>query len=472
MRTASRSAPGLLAALLLAGCAVGPDYVRPDMQLPSGFKEDPDWKPAQPSDGTMPAAWWTSFNDGDLDTLAAQVAVANQDVRVAEANYRESVALARQAFAGLFPVLNVDASITRSQGATGTTASRSVRPATFDSVTLGTSWEVDLWGGLRRSLEAAQATARAGQSDLAATTLSLQGQLVADYLSLRVADEQRRLLEDAVDAYEKSLELTESRYRAGVAARSDVSQAQAQLEATRAQSIDVRISRAQLEHAIGVLVGKPPADFSIAPRSYQLQFPTVPALLPATLLERRPDVAAAERRAAAANAKIGVAQAAFFPTLTLSANGGFSAPSGASLFSVPFRVWSLGPALAEKLFDAGARSAAREQAVAGWDAATATYRKTVLSALQNVEDSLAALRILAQEAVVEAAAVKAAQESLALTISQYKGGTVSYLNVITAQTTELSSRQNALAIDGRRAAATVQLIQALGGGWEGLQKQN
>jgi len=472
MRTASCSATGLVAALLLAGCAVGPDYVRPDMQLPPGFKEDPDWKPAQPSDGTTPAPWWTTFNDGDLDALATQVAVANQDVRVAEANYRESVALARQAFAGLFPVLSVDASITRSKGATGTTASRSIRPATFDSVTLGASWEVDLWGGLRRSLEAAQATARASQSDLAATTLSLQGQLVADYLSLRVADEQRRLLEDAVDAYEKSLELTESRYRAGVAARSDVSQARAQLEATRAQSIDVRISRAQLEHAIAVLVGKPPADFSIAPRPYQLQFPVVPALLPATLLERRPDVAAAERRAAAANAKIGVAQAAFFPTLTLSATGGFSAPSGASLFSVPFRVWSLGPALAEKLFDAGARSAAREQAVAGWDAATATYRKTVLSALQNVEDSLAALRILAQEAVVEAAAVKAAQESLASTISQYKGGTVSYLNVITAQTTELSSRQNALAIDGRRAAATVQLIQALGGGWEGLQRQN
>jgi NodT family efflux transporter outer membrane factor (OMF) lipoprotein len=311
-----------------------------------------------------------------------------------------------------------------------------------------------------------QASARASAGDLAASTLSLQGQLVADYLSLRVADEQRRLLDDAVDAFEKSLQLTESRYRAGVAARSDVTQAQAQLEATRAQSIDVQISRAQLEHAIAVLVGKAPADLSIAQRPYQLQVPAVPPLLPAALLERRPDVAAAERRAAAANAQIGVATAAFFPTVSLNANGGFSAPSTASLFSVPARVWSLGPTLAEKLFDAGARSAARDQAVAGFDAASATYRKTVLTALQNVEDSLASLRILAQEAVVEAAAVKAAQESLALTISQYKGGTVSYLNVITAQTTELTSRENALAIDGRRAAATVQLIQALGGGWE------
>jgi NodT family efflux transporter outer membrane factor (OMF) lipoprotein len=470
VRVAALSSAPLLA-LLLAACAVGPDYVRPTLQVPSGFKEDPDWKPAEPADGRMPAAWWKFFNDQELDALAVQVAAANQDVRVAEASYRESVALAQQAFAALFPVFTLNASRVRSQGSSGTTASRSVRPATFDSVTLGASWEVDLWGGLRRSLEEVQANAKASAADLAATTLSLQGQLVADYLSLRVADEQRRLLEDAVEAYQKSLELTESRYRAGVAARSDVTQAQAQLEVTRAQSIDVTISRAQLEHAIAVLIGKAPADFSIAPRPYELQFPAVPALLPSTLLERRPDVAAAERRAAAANAQIGVAQAAFFPTLTLDATGGYSAPSGASLFSVPFRVWSVGPALAEKVFDAGARSAARDQAVAAWDAATSTYRKTVLTALQNVEDDLASLRILAQEAVVEAAAVKAAQESLALTISQYKGGTVSYLNVITAQTTELTSRQNALTIDGRRAAATVQLIQALGGGWEGLQKQ-
>jgi NodT family efflux transporter outer membrane factor (OMF) lipoprotein len=466
MRTAYLAVVSLSAALLAAGCAVGPEYVRPTMPLPSGFKEDPDWKPAQPSDQKMPAAWWKAFNDQDLDGLADQVATANQNVRVAEANYRQAVALARQAYAGLFPVVSLDATRTRSKGSSGATAARSVAPATFDSVTVGASWEVDLWGGLRRSLEAAQATAGANQADLASTTLSLQGQLVSNYLSLRVADEQRRLLDDAVEAYEKSLELTESRYRAGVAARSDVTQAQAQLEATRAQAIDVRISRAQLEHAIAVLIGKAPADFSVAVRPYQLQFPPVPALLPSALLERRPDVAAAERRTAAANAQIGVATAAFFPTLTLDANGGFSAPSGASLFSVPFRVWSLGPSLAEKLFDAGARSAARESAVAGWDATTATYRQTVLAALQNVEDSLASLRILAQEAVVEAAAVKAAQESLALTISQYKGGTVSYLNVITAQTTELTSRQNALAIDGRRATATVQLIQALGGGWE------
>jgi len=466
MKTAFVPVASMATALLLAGCAVGPDYVRPPVQMPSGFKEDANWKPAQPSDDRMPAAWWKVFDDGELDALATQVAQANEDVRVAEANYRAADALARQAFAGLFPVVNLNASAVRSQGASGNTASRSAHPVTFDSVTLGTSWEVDLWGGLRRSLEQAQASAKASKADLAGATLSLQGQLVADYLSLRVADEQRRLLDDAVDAYEKSLQLTESRYRAGVAARSDVTQAQAQLEATRAQAIDVRISRAQLEHSIAILVGKAPADFSIAPRPYQLQFPDVPPLLPSTLLERRPDVAAAERRAAAANAQIGVATAAFFPTLSLAANGGFSAPSSASLFSVPFRVWSLGPSLAEKLFDAGARSAARDQAVAGWDAATATYRKTVLTALQNVEDSLAALRILAQEAVVEAVAVKAAQESLALTISQYKGGTVSYLNVITAQTTELTSRESALSIDGRRAAATVQLMQALGGGWE------
>ncbi len=465
MRTGLRCV-ATAAALLLCGCAVGPDFVRPAVTMPAAFKEDPNWKPAQPADGGMPAAWWRLFGDGELDALAQQVAAANQDVRVAEASYREADALARQALDALFPVVNLNASSIRNQGASGTTASRALKPTTFNSVTLGTSWEVDLWGGLRRSLEAAQASAQASANDLAAATLSLQGQLVSDYLALRVADEQRRLLDDAVDAYQKSLQLTESRYKAGVAARTDVAEAQAQLEATRAQAIDVRLSRAQLEHAVAVLIGKAPADFSIAPRPYQLQLPDVPALLPSTLLERRPDVAAAERRAAAANAQIGVAQAAFFPTLTLNANAGYSAPSSASLFSVPYRVWSLGPVLAEKVFDAGARFAARDQAVAGWDAAAATYRKTVLTALQNVEDSLASLRILAEESVVEAAAVKAAQESLALTTSQYKGGTVSYLNVITAQTTELTSRQSALAIDGRRAAATVQLILALGGGWE------
>jgi NodT family efflux transporter outer membrane factor (OMF) lipoprotein len=466
MRIDLRRTTLISVAVLVSGCAVGPDYVRPDIAVPATFKEDPDWKPAQPADTAPRPPWWRVFNDAQLDALAEQVAAANQDVRVAEANYRESVALAQQARAALFPALSANASSTRSQGASGNTASRSARPTTFDTVGLAATWELDLWGGLRRSLESAKASAQASAADLASTTLSLQAQLVADYLSLRVADEQRRLLEETVDNYQKSLELTESRFRAGVASRSDVAQARAQLEATRAQSIDIRIQRAQLEHAIAVLVGKAPADFSITAQPYTLQFPPVPALLPSTLLERRPDVAAAERHAASANAQIGVAQAAFFPTVTLNANGGYSAPSGASLFSVPFRVWSLGPSLAEKLFDAGARSAAREQAVAGWDAAAASYRKTVLSALQNVEDSLVSLRVLAQEATVEADAVAAAQESLALTTSQYKGGTVSYLNVITAQTTELSSRQTALTIDGRRAAATVQLIQALGGGWQ------
>jgi NodT family efflux transporter outer membrane factor (OMF) lipoprotein len=451
--------------LLLAACAVGPDYVRPSSPVPATFKEDPDWKPAQPADTQPREAWWKVFGDDELDALAGQVAAANQDVRVAEATWRESAALARQARASLFPVVSANLSATRSSGATGTSAARSVGSTTFESATLGASWQVDLWGGLRRNLEAAQATSEASRAQLAATTLSLQGELVTDYLSLRVADEQRRLLEEAVDAYEKSLRLTESRNRAGVSALSDVTQARAQLEATRAQSIDVRITRAQLEHAIAVLVGRAPADFSIAPRPYALKFPAVPAVLPSSLLQRRPDVAAAERRAAAANAQIGVAQAAYFPTLTLDASGGFSAPSGASLFSIPYRVWSLGPALAEKLFDAGARLAAHDQAVAAWDASAATYRKSVLSALQNVEDSLVALRTLAEEAQVEVEAVKAAQQSLALTTSQYKGGTVSYLNVITAEQTELSSRQAALAIDSRRAAATVQLIEALGGGW-------
>lgn len=465
---AALPATALAAALaaLLAACAVGPDYVRPALPVPPSYKEDPDWKPASPGDTLPRDGWWKVFGDDELDALAVQVAGANQNVATAEANFRQSEALARQARAALFPTVTANAAATRSQGATGNSATRSSGPATFESVTAGASWELDLWGLARRGLEQTRATAEASAAQLAATTLSLQGQLVADYLSLRVADEQRRLLEEAVDAYDKSLQLTESRYRAGVSAQSDVAQARAQLEVTRAQSIDVRINRAQLEHAIAMLVGKAPAAFSIDPHPYQLRFPAVPALLPSALLERRPDVAAAERRAAAANAQVGVTRAAWFPTLTLDATGGFSAPSGASLFSVPYRVWSLGPALAEKIFDGGARLAADQQAVAGWDAAAATYRQAVLAALQDVEDNLVSLRELAREADVEAEAVKAAQQSLALTNSQYKGGTVSYLNVITAEQTALSSRQTALAIDGRRAAATVQLIVALGGGWQ------
>ena len=455
-----------LAPLLLAGCAVGPDYVRPAQALPERFREaQQDWVPAQPADQAPRGHWWEAFGDAQLNALETQAQAANEDVRAAEAHYRQASASSEQARAGLFPTLGASASLTRSANASGTT-SQHLPPGTVDLASLSASWVPDLWGGVRRSLEAARANEAASAASLGAAVLSLQSLLATDYIALRAADEQQRLLEEAVQAYGKSLELTLSRYRGGVVARSDVAQAQAQLEATRAQAIDVGIQRGQLEHAIAVLLGRLPEEFSL-PRlpAFAFAVPAVPAQLPARLLERRPDVAAAERQAAAANAQIGVAQAAFFPSLTLSASGGYRAPSGANLLTAPFRYWSLGPSLAETLFDAGARSAVKAQALASYDAAAANYRKTVLSALQNVEDQLLALNLLAQEASVQEAAVAAAEDTLRLTTNQYKAGTVSYLNVIIAQTTALNDHITALNIRNRQLAASVQLYTGLGGDW-------
>jgi len=461
-RHGARRAGAALACALLAACALGPDYVRPEVKLPAAFRESPDWQPAQPADGAARSPWWTAYNDADLDRLQEEAARANQDIAVAEAHYRQAVASVDQARAGFFPTVAAGASITRSANAT---SGLSMPPATANSVSVSASWLPDLWGSVRRSLEQAHANEASEAALLGSAILSLQSELATDYFSLRVADEQQRLLEEAVVAYQKSLELTQSRYRGGVAAQTDVAQARAQLEATRAQAIDVGITRAQMEHAIAVLVGKTPEEFTLPRRAFVLTVPAVPAQLPAALLQRRPDVASAERLAAAANAQIGIAQAAYFPSLTLSAQGGYRAPSGSNLLSAPYRFWSLGPSLAETLFDAGARGAVKAQAMAAYDAAAATYRKSVLTALQNVEDQLVSQRLLDQESAVEDAAVAAAEENLRLTNNQYKAGTVSYLNVVTAQTTALNDRITALAIHGRQLAATVQLTAGLGGDW-------
>ncbi len=454
-------------ALALAGCAVGPDYVRPAASLPAHFRDAPDdWQAAQPADAAPRGAWWSIFADAELDDLQQQAAAANLDLRVAEAHYTQALAAAGQAAAGLWPTVTAGASSTRSNSNSLNTR---LPPFTTNSVSASVSWVPDLWGSVRRSIESARASAQESGANLGAAVLSLQSTLATDYFALRVADEQQRLLDETVTAYEHSLQLTESRYRGGVAARTDVEQARAQLEATRAQSIDTGIQRAQLEHAIAVLVGRMPEEFSIPPRPFVLQAPVVPPALPAGLLQRRPDVAVAERAAAAANAQIGVTVAAFFPSLTLSGSGGFRGPSGADLLTVPYRYWTLGPSLAMTLFDGGARSEARAQAVAAYDAQAATYRKTVLSALQNVEDNLVALRLLEREVAVQQVALDAAETSLRLTINQYKAGTVGYLNVISAQATELADRESALTLRGRQLSATVQLIAALGGGWDETQ---
>jgi NodT family efflux transporter outer membrane factor (OMF) lipoprotein len=378
--------------------------------------------------------------------------------------------LAAQSRAALFPTLDANASITRSRSPTGlvggTTAGRIINSR---SVGLSSSWELDLWGGLRRALESSTAGVQASAADLAAARLSAQAELASDYFQLRVLDAQKQLLDDTATAFDKSLELTRNRYTAGVAAKVDVVQAETQLKSTQAQAIDTGVQRAQFEHAIAILIGKPPSEFSLASVPLAVTMPRVPLGLPSELLERRPDVAAAERRAAAANARIGVAKAAYFPSLTLSGNTGFRSAAATDLFAASSRFWSIGPALAQSIFDAGLRRAQTEQAIAAYDATVAEYRQAVLAGFQEVEDNLAALRILEEEAQVQDDAVRAARESVLLTTNQYKAGIVSYINVVTVQTTQLSNERTAVGILGRQLVAAVTLVKALGGGWSAAE---
>jgi NodT family efflux transporter outer membrane factor (OMF) lipoprotein len=384
---------------------------------------------------------------------------------------REAQALTQQARAAFFPIVTANASATRSgaRGGTivGSTVSSSGGVRNNYNVALDVNWEVDLWGKVRRTVEASEATTQASVSDLEAAKLSAQAQLAMDYFLLRVQDADIHLLQDTVAAYEKSLQLTRNQYAVGVAARADVAQAETQLKSTQAQAIDAAVQRAQLEHAIAILIGKPPADFSIAAEAVPTVFPVIPVDLPSELLERRPDIAAAERRAGAANAQIGVAEAAFFPAVTLSATGGFQSSLLSQLFTLPSRYWSLGPALAQIIFDAGLRRAQTAQAIATYDENVANYRQTILAGFQEVEDNLAALRILEQEAAVQDEAVKTARESLAIVLNQYRAGTANYLAVIVIQAAALSNERTAIGILGRRLTASVTLIKALGGGWKG-----
>jgi NodT family efflux transporter outer membrane factor (OMF) lipoprotein len=454
---------------VLAACTVGPNYVRPAVESPAAFKEQ--WKVAQPRDEGPRGNWWEVFGDAQLNALAAQVDVNNQNIKVAEANVRQARAVTAQARSAFFPTVTGNASATRasvSRGNTGNNANigGGGGVANAYNVALDATWELDLWGRVRRNVESAEASAQASEADLAGAKLSAQAQLVQDYLLLRVQDAQIKLLNDTVEAYGRSLQLTRNQYAVGVAGRSDVALAETQLKSTQAQAIDVGVQRASLEHAIALLIGKPPADVSISPAPVERAFPDIPPGLPSELLERRPDVAAAERRVAAANAQIGVAQAAFFPTVTLSATGGFASSTLANLLSAPARYWSLGAALAQVIFDAGLRQAQTDQAIAAYDATVATYRETVLTGFQEVEDNLAALRILEQEAAVQDEAVKSARESLAITLNQYRAGTANYLAVIVVQAQALVNERAAVGILGQRLNASVGLIRALGGGWK------
>jgi len=455
----------LTAAVLTTSCTVGPDYVRPSTQVPSGYKEAGTWKPAEPRDDVSRGKWWEIFGDPELDALLERVNISNQNIVVAEAQFRGAQALVQQARAGYFPTLTIGVSTVRSQSPNLPNAPSTTRPVTTYNLPTNAIWEPDLWGSVRRAVESSEASAQASAANLESARLSAQATLAQNYFLLRIADAQKKLLDDTVAAFERSLELTKNRYAAGVAAKVDVVQATTQLKSTQAQAIEIGVQRSALEHAIAVLIGEPPERFSIAPAPLEVVPPGIPVGVPSELLERRPDIAAAERSVAEANAQIGVAIAAFYPTLTLSAAGGFRSTDSANWLSVPSRYWSVGAALAQVLFDGGLRSGVTAQARAAYDGNVAAYRQTVLTGFQEVEDNLAALRILEEEAAVQAEAVAAARQSVELTTNQYKAGIVSYLNVVAVQTVALNNERTAVGILGRRLTASVSLVKALGGGW-------
>jgi NodT family efflux transporter outer membrane factor (OMF) lipoprotein len=452
---------------LAAACKVGPDYERPASAAPAAFKEAAGWKVAEPKDELPRGAWWGIFGDSELAALEEQAGVANPNLLVAEAQVRQASALVRATRAGLFPTVSAGVSVTPSQQSSHLSANTFVRSGTFTdySLPLAVTWEADLWGRIRRAVESNEAAAQASAADVAAVRLSVQGALAQDYFLLRTADAEQRLLDATVQAFAKALELTKSRQASGVASLADVLQAEAQLKATEAQAIDVGIQRAQLEHAIALLIGRAPSALTIGRAVPAAALPAIPLSLPSELLERRPDIAAAERRVAAANAQIGVAKAAYFPRLTLSASLGLLSSTLANWLTWPSRFWSIGPSLSEVLYDGGLRGAQLDEARAAYDAVVASYRETVLAAFRDVEDSLASLQLLEQEARAQNEAVQAAERSLAVTMSQYKAGTVGYLQVLVAQSTALADERSAVAISGRRLVSSVLLLEALGGGW-------
>ena len=456
----SLAMPLLAITLMLTACATPPPYQKPAMEVPPAFKESALWKAARPNASEVPDDWWLLFNDPVLNDLQKQVAVGNENLKSAAAQVQVARAALGSSRAGLLP--SVGASAGGSRGA----ASGSVPAATSYSIAANASWEIDLWGRVAGTVSGAQARLQASADDLAAARLSVQALFTQTYFSLRAAESQAALLERAVTAYQRSLELTQNRYSAGVASAADVAQAQTQLKSTQAQRVEANSSRAQLEHALATLLGKPPALLTL-PRTAALpQVPRIPVQLPASLIERRPDIAAAERRVAAANAQIGVAQSAFFPAVTLSANAGLRGSTLAQLLSAPNLFWSLGPALAATLFDGGARKSGEDSARASLDQATASYRQTVLAALQEVEDNLVIAASLEEEIVLQTDALAAAQRNLDITNNQYKAGTVSYLNVVTAQATALGAERTLLDVQTRRLAAITQLLKNLGGRWE------
>jgi NodT family efflux transporter outer membrane factor (OMF) lipoprotein len=473
-------APGwaaLFLELTLAGCTVGPRYVKPGVSNTPAYKETvPDsvdqssqWQRAWPDDQATRGNWWEVFGSAELNSLEEQVTVSNQNLKIAEARFREARAAIRFNRASQFPTIATGPSVHYFKNsdylASFPTKVQQANKGDFE-LPFDLSYELDLWGRVRRTIAAAREEAQATAADYETARLSLQAELAMDYFELRSADSQKQLLDNTVRAYADNLHLTMNRFKGGVAPRSDVAQAQTQLETTQVQDTDVTVQRAQFEHAIAILIGKPPAALVLPPERLSFQPPLIPAGLPSELLQRRPDIAAAERRVAEANQQIGIARAAYFPTVTLAGTAGFAGSQASNWFGWPSAFWAVGPGLAETLFDAGRRRATSASARANYDSTVASYRQTSLTAFQEVEDNLAALRILEDEAQQQQRAVASAQESLQLFTNRYKGGVDTYLQVITAQTTELANERNVIDIQRRRMDASVLLIKALGGGWD------
>jgi NodT family efflux transporter outer membrane factor (OMF) lipoprotein len=457
-----------IAVLLLGGCTVGPKYVRPATDVPASYKETGDWKTAQPSDAIAKGKWWEVYGDPQLDALEEQVSVSNQSLKAAQAQFLEARSAIRTVRAAYFPTVTAGASVSGNRESQNKALFGTTSPITYADYQLppiDVSWEPDVWGRVRRSVEAARSEAQATAADLASLDLSLHAELALDYFQLRGLDSQKQLLDSTVESYERALQLTDSRYKGGVASAVDVAQAQTQLETTRAQAEDVSVDRAAFEHAIAVLIGKPPYQFTQQSSPLSTPPPQVPPGMPSDLIERRPDIAAAERRVQEANAQIGVARAAYFPIFALTGGGGFDSSKITNLLDGPSGFWSLAGSAAELIFDGGQRRGITDQARAAYDKSVDTYRETTLTAFQEVEDNLAALRILEEEAKTQDAAVAAAEHFLDLSNSRYKGGVANYLEVTTAQSAALGNQRAAVDVLTRRMAASVLLIKALGGGW-------
>jgi len=458
--------------MALNGCMVGPNYKRPAAIVPPAFKESPPdgWKEAQPADGAIRGKWWEMFQDPELNALEEQVSISNQNILSAEAQFRAAKDAARMARAALFPQVSAGLSITNSRTSSTLTNNQftSFSPGlrTLYNFPVDFSYQVDLWGSIRRTITARAEAAQATAAQLENARLLFQAELAQDYFQLRGLDTTQELLERTVKSFEEYLQLTQNRLSVGIASGADVAQAETQLADARAQSIDLGVARAQLEHAIAVLTGKAPSEVSVSRAAIRQPPPPVPTGVPSTLLERRPDIAAAERQMASTNEQIGIAKAAYYPQLTLSTSLAFETSHIAKWFTWPSRMWSVGPQISQNIYDGGRRRGAFEQAQALYESSVAAYRQTVLTGFQQVEDNLAALRILSDEARATDEAVQAADRALAIVTAQYKAGTTSYLQVITSQTAALENQRAAVDILSRRTVATVLLVEALGGGWD------